>query len=251
MTERTLRGWAYPDPEVWDSLVGGTLNFSQERCQSGRMGRPAKALSVLKRTVGSNPTLSAMSLPRRLLVVALTAGALTFSGPSPAGAKVATGCVKTYTVKSNDSWSKIADKANVTMSLLLKVNKASAKTLILIGDVICLPRAAVTASAPPKGLQLAPPAKRYSTKQASAIIKEIFPDHLEQRALAIARRESNLNPAAYSWCCVGLFQIKWDSHKKWLNAMGIGSAQELLDPYVASRAALQLYKRSNGWSPWE
>ena len=215
------------------------------------MGRPAKALSVLKRTVGSNPTLSAMSLPRRLLVVTLTAGALTFSAPSPAGAKVATGCVKTYTVKPNDSWSKIADKVSVPMQLLLKVNKANAKTLILIGDVICLPRAAVTSAAPPKGLQLQPPAKRYTPSQAAAIIKEVFPDELEQRAIAIAKRESKLNPAAYSWCCVGLFQIKWDSHKKWLNAMGISSAQELLDPYVASRAALQLYRRSNGWSPWE
>ena len=218
------------------------------------MGRPAKALSVLKRTVGSNPTLSAMSLPRRLLVVVLTAGALTFSAPSPVGAKVATGCVKSYTVKRNDSWSKIADKVDVSMSLLLKVNKASTKTLILIGDVICLPRAAVTQSGTPVpsgGLKLNPPAQRYTASQSAAIIKGIFPDELEQRAIAIAKRESKLNSAAYSWCCVGLFQLNWSSHKKWLNAMGIGSAQELLDPYVASRAALQLYKRSNGWGPWE
>jgi hypothetical protein len=192
-----------------------------------------------------------MKLPRRLLTVALTVGALTFSVPSPAGAKVATGCAKTYTVKRNDSWSKIADKVSVSMQLLLKVNKSNAKTTILIGDVICLPRAAVTAAAPPKGLQLPPPAKRYSTKQAAAIIREIFPDHLEARALAIAKRESNLNPAAYSWCCVGLFQLNWNPHKKWLNAMGIASPQELLDPYVNVRAALQLYKRSNGWGPWE
>jgi hypothetical protein len=164
---------------------------------------------------------------------------------------VATGCVKTYTVKRNDSWSKIADKVNVSMQLLLKVNKSNAKTMILIGDVICLPRAAVTAAAPPKGLQLKPPAKRYSTKQATAIIREIFPDRLEARALAIAKRESNLNPAAYSWCCLGLFQLNWNPHKKWLNAMGISSPQDLLDPYVNTRAALQLYKRSNGWGPWE
>jgi hypothetical protein len=181
----------------------------------------------------------------------LTVGALTFSAPSPAGAKVATGCVKTYTVKRNDSWSKIADKVSVSMQLLLKVNKANAKTMILIGDVICLPRAAVTAAAPPKGMQLQPPAKRYSTKQAAAIIREIFPDELEPRAIAIAKRESNLNPAGYSWCCVGLFQLNWNPHKKWLNAMGISSAQELLDPYVNARAALQLYRRSNGWGPWE
>ena len=195
-----------------------------------------------------------MSLPRRLLAIVLIAGALATSAPSPAGAKVATGCVKTYTVKPNDSWSKIADKVHVTMALLLKVNKSSAKTLLLIGDIICLPRAAVTQAgtpAPSSGLKLNPPAKRYTASQSAAIIKEIFPDHLEQRAIAIAKRESKLNPAAYSWCCVGLFQIKWDSHKKWLNAMGISSAQELLDPYVATRAALQLYRRSNGWSPWE
>jgi hypothetical protein len=192
-----------------------------------------------------------MSLPRRLLAIVLIAGALVSSAPSPAGAKVATGCVKTYTVKPNDSWSKIADKVHVTMALLLKVNKSSAKTLLLIGDVICLPRAAVTAAAPKPGLQLSPPAKKYTASQSAAIIKEIFPDHLEQRAIAIAKRESKLNPAAYSWCCVGLFQLKWDSHAKWLKAMGIGSAQELLDPYVATRAALQLYKRSNGWGPWE
>jgi spore germination protein YaaH len=192
-----------------------------------------------------------MSLPRRLLAVVLIAGALVSSAPSPAGAKVATGCVKTYTVKPNDSWSKIADKVHVTMALLLKVNKSNAKTLLLIGDVICLPRAAVTAAAPKTGLQLNPPAKRYTASQSAAIIKEVFPDHLEQRAIAIAKRETHLNAAAYTWCCVGLFQMKWDSHKKWLQAMGISSAQELLDPYVSSRAALQLYKRSNGWSPWE
>ena len=192
-----------------------------------------------------------MSLPRRLLAVALTAGALVFSAPSPVGASSATGCVKPYTVKRNDSWSRIAEKVHVSMQLLLKVNKSGTKTMILIGDVICLPRAAVTAAAPPSGLNLSPPAKRYSPSQAAAIIKEVFPDNLEQKAIAIAKRETHLNPAAWNSCCVGLFQLKWDSHKNWLQAMGIGSAQEMLDPYVASRAALQLYQRSNGWSPWE
>ena len=191
-----------------------------------------------------------MSLPRRLLAVVLTAGALVFSAPSPAGAKSATGCVKSYTVRPNDSWSRIAEKVHVSMQLLLKVNKSSTKTLILIGDVICLPRAAVTESVPASGLKLNPPAKRYTAHQAAAIIKEVFPDNLEQRAIAIANRETHLNPAAWTSCCVGLFQMKWESHKKWLMAMGIGSAQEMLDPYVASRAALQLYRRSNGWSPW-
>jgi hypothetical protein len=42
-----------------------TLRGSQERCQSGRMGRPAKALIVVMRSVGSNPTLSATRPARR------------------------------------------------------------------------------------------------------------------------------------------------------------------------------------------
>ncbi len=39
--------------------VCDTLTALLERCQSGRMGRPAKALPGLNRAVGSNPTLSA------------------------------------------------------------------------------------------------------------------------------------------------------------------------------------------------
>ena len=35
------------------------LRTSQERCQRGRMGRPAKALTAARWSVGSNPTLSA------------------------------------------------------------------------------------------------------------------------------------------------------------------------------------------------
>ena len=85
-----------------------------------------------------------MSLLRKPLAALVVAGALVFSGPAPAGAKVATGCAKTYTVVPNDSWNRIASKVNVTMSLLLKVNKANTKSLLLIGDVICLPKSATS-----------------------------------------------------------------------------------------------------------
>ena len=190
-----------------------------------------------------------MSLLRKPLAALVAAGALVFCGPAPAGAKVATGCAKTYTVVSNDSWNRIAGKVRVSMALLMKVNKASTSTLLLVGDVICLPKAAVTKEEA-SGLRLAAPTRRYSTQQSAAIIREVFPDNLEDRAIAIARRESHLNAAAYNSCCVGLFQIHWRAHKSWLSKMGITSARQLLDAQVNATAAYAMYKRSNNWGAW-
>ena len=85
----------------------------------------------------------------------------------------------------------------------------------------------------------------------AAIIREIFPDRLEAKAIALAKRESKLNAATYNWCCVGLFQINWWAHKPWLKQMGVTKASQLLDARVNARAALQMYRRSGGWSPWD
>lgn len=191
-----------------------------------------------------------MSLLRKPLAALVVAGALVFSGPAPAGAKVATGCAKTYTVVPNDSWHRITGKVRVTMSLLLKVNKANTQSLLLIGDVICLPKSATTKD-PSTTLKLKAPAKRYTVKQSTAIIREIWPDKLENRALAIAKRESKLNAAAYNGsCCLGLFQIHWEAHRSWLKDIGITSASQLLDARVNATAGYAIYKRSNGWGAW-
>jgi len=190
-----------------------------------------------------------MSLLRKPLATLVVAGALVFSGPAPAGAKVATGCAKTYTAVPNDSWNRIASKVNVPMSLLLKVNKANTQSLLLIGDVICLPKSATTKD-PSTTLKLKAPAKRYTVKQSAAIIREIWPDKLEDRAIAIAKRESKLNAASYNGCCVGLFQIHWLAHRSWLKNIGITSASQLLDARVNAKAGYAIYKRSNGWAAW-
>ena len=190
-----------------------------------------------------------MSLLRKPLAALVVAGALMFSGPAPAGAKVATGCAKTYTVVPNDSWNRIASKVNVTMSLLLKVNKANTQSLLLIGDVICLPKSATTKDSSTT-LKLKAPDKRYTVKQSTAIIREIWPDKLENRAIAIAKRESKLNAASYNGCCVGLFQIHWLAHRSWLKNIGVTSAHQLLDARVNAKAGYAIYKRSNGWGAW-
>jgi hypothetical protein len=94
------------------------------------------------------------------------------------------------------------------------------------------------------------PPRTYTAAEVEAIIREVWPDDLEDEAVRIARRESNLQPAAHNSCCYGLFQIYWSVHQGWLRAMGITSAQQLMDPEVGARAGYALYQRSGGWGPW-
>jgi hypothetical protein len=155
----------------------------------------------------------------------------------------------TYTVVRNDSWSRIASKAGITMGELLKLNDAKTSTFLLVGDTVCVPRTSKL-GVDSKALKLPAPTRVYTVKQSRQIIRDVWPDRLEEKAFAIVQRESHTNAAAYSSCCVGLFQIKWESHKSWLATMGVDSAHDLLDAEVNAKAALQLYRRAGGWGPW-
>jgi hypothetical protein len=83
-------------------------------------------------------------------------------------------------------------------------------------------------------------------------IRDAWPDELEERALAIAQRESKLQPSALSGskCCYGLFQIYYRWHTGWLPQVGITSPAQMFDPGLNAAAAYRLYQRS-GWGPWE
>ena len=187
-----------------------------------------------------------MSGLRRLAAAAVAAGALVCV-PAPEGASAATPCSKTYRAVKNDSWAGIAAKAGVPMSTLLKKNKATTRTMILIGDVLCLPNAA---KAKESGTVVKVPAKKYTAAQSAAIIRRVFPKRLEARAIAIAKRESKLNAHSYSYCCYGLFQIYFEAHRDWMKAFGVTSASQLLDPLTNAKMALQVYRRSGSWAPW-
>ncbi|HSH11203.1 MAG TPA: transglycosylase SLT domain-containing protein [Ilumatobacter sp.] len=83
------------------------------------------------------------------------------------------------------------------------------------------------------------------------MIREIWPDELEERALQIAWRESNYQPGVYNgWCCYGVFQIYWTVHRSWLDDYGITSSNDLLDARKNIQAAYGLYQRSGGFGPW-
>jgi hypothetical protein len=86
--------------------------------------------------------------------------------------------------------------------------------------------------------------------QAVQIIRDVWPDELEERAIEIAWRESNHRSNVNNWCCYGLFQIHWQAHRSWLGSVGITSISGLYDPLLNTRAAYALYQRAGGFGPW-
>jgi LysM repeat protein len=172
-------------------------------------------------------------------------------------------CGAKFTVQLGDSWSLLADYAGVGTRELLQVNKANARTVIVPGDELCVPsgarmrRPAPVATTQPARRASSPKpvvvvaAKRFTAAQSTQIIRDVFPDALEKRALEIVQRESRVNAAAYNFCCYGLFQIHFQAHKSWLATLGVTNPSQLLDAGTNARAALTLYKRSNSWAAWE
>jgi len=124
------------------------------------------------------------------------------------------------------------------------MNSATADSAIFIGDSLCVSTQPV----------LTPPTQTYSRRQVVAIIREVWPDELEETALFVARRESNLVPSVVGGknnCCLGLFQMYWSVHQSWLTKSGVTEPSQLLDPRVNTQAALALYRRNgNSWRPW-
>ena len=84
-----------------------------------------------------------------------------------------------------------------------------------------------------------------------AIIRQVWPDDLEDEAVRIATRESNLQPGVRNYCCFGLFQIYYSVHKSWLAQMGVTCAEQLYDPLVNAHVAYTMYLRAGGWGPWK
>ena len=89
-----------------------------------------------------------------------------------------------------------------------------------------------------------------SAEVVERIVRDVWPDALEETALTIAWRESHYQSSAQSQCCSGLFQIYYDVHKGWLADIGINSRGDLYDPRTNAEAAFALYQRAGGWGPW-
>jgi LysM repeat protein len=170
---------------------------------------------------------------------------------SAAGAATASCAGGTYTVVRGDGWLAIAKKLGVTSKTLLAANSATTSTVLHPGRTICVPAGAqAPASTPAPSAPAAPPVKNLTAAENEAIIRAAWPDELEEEALRIARRESNLRNNAKNWCCYGLFQIHWNAHKSWLAGIGVTKPEQLFDPTVNANAAYALYQRAGSFRPW-
>ena len=202
--------------------------------------------------------------------------------PATTPAAMVDPCGADYELGDGDYWIRIADAAGVSLAELLAVNNASVDTVLVPGSTICLPVGAATpappttatpnrtpAAAAPAGsgtstqtpaTTAAPTTAPTTTSpprpaavpesDAAAIIRDVWPDELEDRALEIAWRESNHRSNVNNYCCYGLFQIYYSVHRSWLASLGIDSAQDLFDPRANAIAAYTLYQRAGGWGPW-
>jgi hypothetical protein len=94
------------------------------------------------------------------------------------------------------------------------------------------------------------PADPGPARTVEQIIRDVWPDDLEDRALTIATRESRLIPTARNYCCHGLFQIYWSIHRGWLATYGVTNVEQLYDAETNARMALVLFQRAGGWGPW-
>jgi hypothetical protein len=107
-----------------------------------------------------------------------------------------------------------------------------------------------TVKPPPPPPTTAAPPPPVGTAAVIAIIRAIWPDTLEDKAIAIANRESHLQPGAFNGsCCYGLFQIYYGANVSFMNSLGVTSATQLLDATTNARVAYAMYQRS-GWAPW-
>ena len=201
--------------------------------------------------------------------------------PEPTTTEAATAprCGADYEVVAGDFWLRLADAAKVDLADLLAVNDATVDTALYPGRTICLPEGARTPAPPTTAVPTtaapttaapttaapttAAPTTAAPTTAAPApapspaapadieqIIRDVWPDDLEERALQIAWRESNYVPTAKNFCCYGLFQMYWEVHRGWLADIGVTSAEQLYDPATNARAAYTLYQRAGGWGPW-
>ncbi|MFM8563466.1 MAG: LysM peptidoglycan-binding domain-containing protein [Acidimicrobiia bacterium] len=163
-------------------------------------------------------------------------------------------CGDSYTVQAGDSWSRIAAKAGVKSTELAIANGKNLRSTLLPGQVICLPAGASIAVAPATTAPGVPSAKvttrQYSRAELEQIVRDAWPDELEADAFFVVQRESNWNNLSQNSCCLGIFQLNWNSHKKWMANYGVTDRSQLLDPVVNARLALVTWQRSGGWRPW-
>ena len=130
-----------------------------------------------------------------------------------------------------------------------QVDAATLRSLKLDHPASGVSPGGVTAVAP-QSPQTAVPAASLPEQ----IIRDIWPNDLEDKAVSIATRESRLQPTVINrnGDATGLFQIMWSVHRGWLcPQLNICQQADLQDARLNATAAFALYQRDGGWGPWK
>jgi len=86
--------------------------------------------------------------------------------------------------------------------------------------------------------------------EVEAMIREIWPDDIEARALCIAKNEAKLRSDLSNYCCYGVFALYFKYVPEDLKQQyGVDEPTDLYDARTNIAIAYQIYLRS-GWSPW-
>ena len=186
------------------------------------------------------------------------AAALAFLAPSLAFAQETT----TYTVKSGDTLSGIAEKYNTTVEKLAEKNKIKDIHLIYVDQVLVIdgeaPATATTSAAPAEAPVAAPAATEATTYEAPAASVTVAEETSASTSTVsgseaeakewIAQKESGGSYTATNGRYIGRYQLT-DSY---LNGDYSAENQErVADAYVAGRygswAAAKNFWLNNGW----
>lgn len=113
----------------------------------------------------------------------------------------------------------------------------------------------VSATAASPAVRVSPPVPVppvATLSDVESIIRDVWPDELEDHALAIVARETGgtFDPTVRNACCWGLFQIYFGAHRAMLADLGVTDAHQLLDARTNATVALALYQL-DGWHPWD
>lgn len=258
-------------------------------CASRYVVQPGDSWYLIAERAGVSPGLIAgsngVTTQASLMVgqeICLPPGAVTPTAPpdeaSGAQAVVAQGetsaapaCGLDYVVQAGDSWFGIASRADVKAGPLAAANGMTIRSSLKIGQTICLPVGAKHPTPTTSTTQAPAPATTgssggssrptltgltynpvyvHSRSELEQMIRDVWPDELEEQALYVVQRESRYNTTSYNWCCVGLFQVNWWSHRSWLQGAGVSEPSQLMDPLTNVRMALVVWQRSGSWRPW-
>jgi hypothetical protein len=237
-------------------MLGGfailsTVGVLVERRDEGTMvvaAAPAAVVADLAATAVSTPvTVAPTPVPTTAVATTAAPTTVTTQPPATTAKKVPVTTVAPKKKATSATTAKKAPAATVADKKVAATAPKAPVTTVKKVPATTTPSAAT--SAPPAATSAPATTRTWTAAEVTQVIRDVWPDELEDKAIAIATRETRLIPTAHNWCCHGIFAIYFEAGKRLLATLGITSIAQLYDPVVNSTAAYAIYQAA-GWDPW-